>query len=419
MFKHLEEAQKWIESVHRFGDKYDLVRMEKACEMLDYPQHTFKSIHVGGTNGKGSTVTYLKQIYLESGYSVGTYTSPYIVRFNERITLNNEEISDDELLYYINFIYDFDQQYLAKENDQISFFELVTLMSFLYFKDKQPDIVIVEVGLGGTLDATNVILPVASVITNIGYDHMNILGKTLDSIAKNKLGIVKENIPLITSVDQEELFPLFEATTQAKNSKYIHLKDYPIENLHLGLPTTFTFLGMDFTLNMAGIHQVYNATLAVLTAYTLHHDNLFAVTKAGMIRAIKQAFWPGRFEVFGNIIIDGAHNEQGLRACLNTVKAYYPERHVKSLFTVMADKDYSPMLSMLEKEVDEIIFTEINYPRCEKAKTLYDLSNHKNKRSIKDFKEAFKEAKPDSDLELLIITGSLYFISEVRKLLKG
>lgn len=418
MFKTIKEAVAWIESVHRFGDKYDLVRMEKAVKKLNHPERGFKSIHIAGTNGKGSTLTYLKQIFIEAGYKVGTYTSPYIIRFNERISINNEDISDEDLLRYINFIYDFSKAYLEEENDQISFFELVTLISFIYFNDQAVDVAVIEVGLGGLLDATNVIVPLVSVITNIGWDHMNVLGNTLESIAKNKLGIVKNNIPLVTSVDQEELFPLFEATAKAHKSPYFHVKDYVLESLELGAPTRFIFDNEPYTLNMIGLHQVTNATLAILTAQVINQYTSFHLAPSTIKKGIENAFWPGRFERFGNIIIDGAHNEQGLIACLKTLKAYFPNHYVKSLFTVMADKDYTKMLRLLENNVDEIIFTEITYPRCEKAAILYEKSHHLNKRIETNFKKVIEEEAPTHDLEILLITGSLYFISEVRKILK-
>ncbi|MFW5865451.1 MAG: bifunctional folylpolyglutamate synthase/dihydrofolate synthase [Candidatus Izemoplasmataceae bacterium] len=415
MFSTLKEAVAWIESVHRFGDKYDLIRMEKATQKLNHPEKGFKSVHIAGTNGKGSTLTYLKQMFIEANYKVGTYTSPYIVRFNERIAINNNDISDEDLLKYINKIYDFSLEYLEEENDQISFFELVTLISFMYFNDQKVDIAIIEVGLGGLLDATNVITPIVSVITNIGFDHMNVLGNTLESIAKNKLGIVKPHVPLVTSVEQESLYPLFEATAKNNHSDYYHTKDYLLEDVRFDTPTTFRFDHEQYTLNMIGHHQVTNASLAILTAKVINQQTSYNLDDVSIKKGIENAFWPGRFERFGNIIIDGAHNEQGLIACLKTLRAYYPNHYVKSLFTVMADKDYTKMLRLLEENVDEIFFTEINYPRCEKALTLYEKSVHPNKHLAIDYQQIIEKEAPKGDSEILLITGSLYFISEVRK----
>jgi dihydrofolate synthase/folylpolyglutamate synthase len=419
MFKTLKDAQVWIESVYRFSDKYDLSRMQQASAMLGNPEKAFKSIHVGGTNGKGSTVTFLKNILLEAGYNVGTYTSPYVVRFNERISYNNHDIDDRTLLDYINTIYQLHQDYLKKYNDQVSFFELVTLISFLYFKDKQPDIAIIEVGLGGTLDATNIITPLVSVITTIGTDHMHVLGPTIEDVAKNKLGIVKDGIPLVSGHTQPELDYLFTEETTTHNSPYYHTKNYPLKDIHLGAPTTFTFLDTPYHLTMAGMHQVDNAHTSLLTCNVLESTYDFVIPDQAKQAGLRNAFWPGRFEVFGNVIIDGAHNIEGLTSALRTVEHYYPNTRVKSLFTVMKDKDYAPMLRLLDGFADEITFTEITHPRCEKAAVLESKSNHHHVRAIADPIEALKQSMPKDNQEILLVTGSLYFISEIRQYLKN
>ncbi|MFW5842109.1 MAG: bifunctional folylpolyglutamate synthase/dihydrofolate synthase [Bacillota bacterium] len=418
MFKTLDNAQAWIESIYRFSDKYDLSRMQRASAMLGNPEKQFKSIHVGGTNGKGSTVTFLKNILLEAGYNVGTYTSPYVVRFNERISYNNNDIDDATLLAYINTIYQLHQDYLKQYNDQVSFFELVTLISFLYFKDKQPDIAIIEVGLGGTLDATNIITPLISVITTIGTDHMHVLGPTIEDVAKNKLGIVKDTVPLVSGHTQRDLDYLFINEAAMHKSPYYHIKDFPLHNIQLGMPTTFSFLGVDYKLTMAGLHQVDNAHTSLLTCHVLEEAYNFVIPDDAKQHGLLNAFWPGRFEVFGNVIIDGAHNKESLASALKTVAHYYPNKRVKSLFTVMKDKDYTPMLRMLEALADEITFTEITHPRCEKADVLKSKSRHQHIRAIADPIAALNKSMPTDDTEILLVTGSLYFISEIRHYLK-
>ncbi len=418
MFDTLKEAQTWIESVYRFGDKYDLSRMEKAVAMLGHPEKQFKSIHIGGTNGKGSTLTYLKHMLMEAGYSVGTYTSPYVVRFNERITLNGDDIDDATLLEYINRIYAFDQRYLDEHNDQISFFELVTLIALLYFADAKPDIALIEVGLGGTLDATNVIVPLLSVITNIGTDHLHVIGPTLADVAKNKLGIVKPGVPLITAAEQPDLWPLFEATCEQSNSALIRFDSQRLDAIELGMPTRFSFGGETYAIHMAGLHQVHNAALALTVIEALEAHHSYAVPDKAKKNGLSNAFWPGRFEIIGNVILDGAHNIEGLTACLKTVKAYYPNHRVTALFTVMADKDYQPMLEMLSAHVDRIVFTEIDHPRAEKASVLKANISHPDVHAIPSLDEALEKNRPKDAMDLLIVTGSLYFISEVRKRIK-
>ncbi|TVP94268.1 MAG: bifunctional folylpolyglutamate synthase/dihydrofolate synthase [Acholeplasmatales bacterium] len=416
MFKTLSEGQRWIESIHRFGDKYNLDRMEKACVMLGHPEKQFKSIHIGGTNGKGSTLTYLKHIYLAAGYTVGTYTSPYVVRFNERISYNGHDIDDETLLDLINDIFLFNQTYLETMHDQITFFELVTLMSFIYFSRIKPDIVLIEVGLGGTLDATNVIHPLASVITTIGYDHMHVLGDTLEAIADNKLGIVKRGTPLFTGVVQPDLRPQFEAKVRAQGGTMHHLDEQPIQMVAFGQENVFTYLGDTYTIHMAGAHQIRNAALAVLVARMLDVPALERPNPDIINQGLKQAHWPGRFERFGSVILDGAHNVDGLITAIDTAKAYYPEAHLTMLFTVFQDKDYQKMLKLLEA-ADAVVFTEIDHPRCTPAEKLYAMSTHPNKRVIPTLETAFEQARPTGEQAILLVTGSLYLISAVRNLL--
>lgn len=416
MFKTLAEGQRWIESIHRFGDKYNLDRMEKACVMLGHPERQFHSIHIGGTNGKGSTLTFLKSIYLAAGYRVGTYTSPYVVRFNERISLNNQDIDDATLLDLINEIYQFNQTYLDTMHDQITFFELVTLMSFIYFSREKPDIVLIEVGLGGTLDATNVILPLASVITTIGYDHMHVLGNTLEAIADNKLGIVKPGVPLFTGVVQPQLRSQFEAKVQEQGSALYHLDDQPLQSIVLGQENSFTYLGNRYTITMAGAHQIRNAALAVLVACTLTIPNQTIPKPSEINQGLQKATWPGRFERFGSVILDGAHNVDGLRSAIDTAKTYYPNAHLTMLFTVFEDKDYQTMLSLLE-QADAVVFTEINHPRCTPAEKLYALSNHPNKACDVSIEAALERARAVDAEAVVLVTGSLYLISAVRQVL--
>jgi len=297
VFKTLKAAQAWIESVEKFGQKYDLTRMQNACAMLGNPQNSFKSIHIGGTNGKGSTLSYMKESLIAAGYNVGTFISPYIVHFNERITVNHAMISDEDLLYYINQIYAFQTQYLAKYQDQITFFELLTLISFQYFKDQPVDLVLYEVGLGGTLDATNVITPIMSIIVSIGYDHMGVLGNTLTSIAKNKLGIVKPKVPLIHSIKQPHLKPLINSHANMMASPIINARMHRLSNITHTPNIAFNLQGVTYSIRMRGAHQIDNARLAITALTHLNHLGYHVHTKH-IQTGLTRAFMPGRFEAF-------------------------------------------------------------------------------------------------------------------------
>ncbi len=418
MFTKINEAITWIESIKRFGDKYDLSRMETACKMLQNPEDSLKVIHVAGTNGKGSTVSYLKNILLSQGYNVGTFTSPYIVSFNERITYNEENISSEDLLYYINKVYSLHYEVLEKYDDAISFFELLTLISLLYFKDKKCDYVIYEVGLGGKLDATNIVKPIITAITNINYDHMHVLGNTLEEIALCKLGIVKANIPLVTSEENPDLLELFKTYTKNKNAKLTIVSRDAINNVQYGEITSFNYHGQKYQIKMRGTHQVMNASLAIEIIRELNKIKKTKVSLSNILIGLLKTTWPGRLETFGKIILDGAHNVGGATVLKESMLTYYKDKDIKILFTSMADKEYFDVIKILESFASEIHFTDFDYPRCETAKNLYDVSTHPKKYLENNVDEALNNLKNLKENEILLITGSLYFISLVRKKIK-
>ena len=415
MFTTVTDAVNWIESVKRFGDKYDLSRIELACKLLGNPEKDLPVIHIAGTNGKGSTVSYLKHILLQQGYNVGTFTSPYIVRFNERITYNDNDISDEEFVYYVNQVYKLHHKVLNEYNDVITFFELITLISFLFFKDKEVDFVIYEVGLGGKLDATNVVRPMITAITSISYDHMHILGNTLEEIALNKLGIVKDGIPLITYEPDDELKVLFETYAKNHNAPITILDQNNITNIEYGSYTNFKYKNEQYKISMLGVHQVSNASLAIEIIQTLNAFRSTDKSLSNIKLGLEKTFWPGRLERFGNIIIDGAHNIGGMNVLKETITSLFPDTYIKSIYTSMADKEYFDIIHVLESFVDEIHFTQFDYPRCETAENLFAVSSISKKYLHKDVYQCLKDLKDVKENEIVLITGSLYFISLVRK----
>lgn len=420
MFNTSKEAIEWIESVKKFGDKLDLSRMEIACEYLNHPEKNLNVIHIAGTNGKGSTVSYLKHILLEHNYNVGTFTSPYIVRFNERITYNHNDISDDELLYYINKIYTLHTNFFEKHNEVITFFELVTLISFLYFNDHPCDYVLYEVGLGGLLDATNVVQPMITAITSISFDHMGVLGDSLESIAYNKLGIVKQGIPLVTAIDQQSLFPLFQSHCDSLNSELIILDKDSISDISYSPRTSFTLHNETYETNMLGTHQVYNASLALTLLHKLEMMNKVSLQTNLVKQGLLKTHWPGRLETFGNVVLDGAHNIGGATALKNSILKLFKGKRIKVLFATMADKEYRKVLEILHPVIDEITCTEFDYPRCETSDNLYNKVNDlfigkRITQSSNALKSLHELQTTLQDNEILLVTGSLYFISYIRK----
>ncbi|MGE4572265.1 MAG: folylpolyglutamate synthase/dihydrofolate synthase family protein [Candidatus Izemoplasmatales bacterium] len=420
MFTSKEQAQNWIENIKRFGSRLDLSRISKALEILGNPHREFKSIHVAGTNGKGSTTNYIKNILVESGFKVGLYTSPYVVDFNERIKINHQSISDESLVYYTNILHDVSDKLIEEDEENIiTFFEVLTVISFLYFRDEKVDFAVIEVGLGGLLDATNVIVPEVSVITNVSYDHMKQLGNSLESIALNKLGIVKENVPLITAIEDMHLFPLIYEVAASKNARVKIINHDLVTDKVVGEETTFKYQEEPYVLGLPGYHQIKNACLAIETIRLLRlHLNL-DITEEHIKVGLKSTKWPGRFEIFDHkIVIDGAHNIGGIQALKKSMKAIFKDKNILCLFSVMKDKQHKQMIEELDNFCDELYFTEFDYQRRADAEDLFFESTSYKKSYHHDYKEIFYQLKSNLKAnDVLLVTGSLYFISEIRKLL--
>ncbi|AKM19931.1 Folylpolyglutamate synthase [Geobacillus sp. 12AMOR1] len=430
MVRTYEEAVAWIHGRLRLGMKPGLKRMEWMMEQLGHPERRVRAVHIGGTNGKGSTVAYLRSILQAAGYSVGTFTSPYVEQFNERISINGEPISDQEIVELVRVI-----QPLADELEQTEFggpteFEVITAMMLYYFgKQNIQDIVLIEVGLGGRLDSTNIIYPLVSVITNVSYDHMNILGDTLDQIAAEKAGIIKSGIPLVTAVNEPEAWDVIAKTAAERKAKTYRLgvdftvsdRQATVEGEQFSLVTPFAEY-RDLRIQMPGAHQVENAAVAVMAAELLRLGYSFLIDPEHIADGLATAAWPGRFERVSDsplIILDGAHNEAGIRSLVETVRAHYPDKRVHVLFAALTDKPLERMIQLLDELAHTITFTTFDFPRAAAAEQLADLSSHPQKAVTGDWIGWIGEKKKQmgSD-ELMLITGSLYFISEVRKRLK-
>jgi dihydrofolate synthase / folylpolyglutamate synthase len=431
MFQTYNEALHWIHSRLRLGMKPGLKRMEWMLEQLGHPERNIRSIHIGGTNGKGSTTSFLRSILQEAEYMVGTFTSPYIETFNERISINGRPISDEDILIAANKIKPLADELEKTELGGPTEFEIITTMAIYYFGMMQPvDVVIFEVGLGGRFDSTNVIHPMLSIITNVGYDHTNILGSTLQEIAKEKAGIIKNGVPVITGTNNEEALEVIIATALEKKSRLFVLGDhFAIQNYK---PTQegeqFSFQSLfvtyhDLITTMKGKHQTENASLAVMAAVYLKTFFAFLIEEEHIRNGIQSMYWPGRFEVLNEhplVIVDGAHNPEGIERLLETIIHHYPDRKIHFLFTALDDKNIVEMIRKLDEYAESIAFTEIDMPRASKADKLYEKSNSKEKRLVIDWKEYLDGSiKNLTNGDLLVVTGSLYFISDVRKYLKN
>ncbi|WP_340371801.1 folylpolyglutamate synthase/dihydrofolate synthase family protein [Peribacillus sp. FSL E2-0218] len=408
----------------RLGMNFGLSRMEALLKKLGNPHEGLKYIHIAGSNGKGSTLQYMKGILMEEGVRVASFTSPYLSRMNEQLKINADEISDKDFIAVFTELWPFIQEMDHAGNGPTQF-EILTAMAFSYFSKKEVDLVLMETGLGGRLDTTNVIKPLLSIITSISLEHTNILGDTLAEIASEKAGIIKSGAPVISGVTAKEPADVIEDRAHAVGVPYYQLaRDFQIRHVKKREGRqSFSFTHGNRTIdhlemNMLGQHQIENAALAIAAVQIgLEHTD-----EKNIRKGIAEAKWDGRFEKISNdplVILDGAHNPAGIQVLVDTLKAHYPEYHYRFVFSSFKDKDYAKMLHELEKDALEIIITEFGHDRAADAQTLYEASHHENKQLIKDWQAAITEGRRKTgDKEVLVITGSLHFLSLVRAFLQ-
>ncbi|WP_088815252.1 MULTISPECIES: folylpolyglutamate synthase/dihydrofolate synthase family protein [Listeria] len=421
-FTSYDEALDWIHGTLRLGIKPGLSRMEKMLETLGNPEKKAKWIHVAGTNGKGSTLTFIRSVLEAEGYRIGTFTSPYIERFNERISVNNEPVSDEMIVTLANRVAPIASEIAKTDLGPPSEFEIITTMMFLYFAEyDQIDFGIIEVGLGGRLDSTNVLTPLISVITTIGLDHMEFLGNSIEEIALEKGGIIKQNVPTVSGVVQPSVIDVlqklankqnstiyfygkdFNSKKVSKNSFVFHTKNQELPNLETGLN---------------GDHQIQNASVAIQTLFILREIGDISLTTKSIYQGLKEAFWPGRLEKIQglpNFVLDGAHNPEGIQSLINNLQH---EDNIELLISILSDKDYTSMIQSLKKlQHVQLYLTTFDFPRSLSKDDVKRISKENGINAVLDWKEFIQEKQSAKLTTTIYISGSLYFISEVRKFL--
>ncbi|MBM7691940.1 dihydrofolate synthase/folylpolyglutamate synthase [Peribacillus deserti] len=423
MFKDYTEVQTFFKNKEmKLGMDFGLSRMEKIIKTLGHPEKEFSSIHIAGSNGKGSTLNYLKEILMHAGVTVGSFTSPHIERLNERIMINDRQIADQEIVALMNRLVPALQA--CGEEDHITYFEVLTVLSMMYFADEKPEIVLFETGLGGRLDSTNVIHPLISIITNISLEHTDFLGDTIDKIAFEKAGIIKQDTPVITgdlAPDAYEVISKKAADCQAKMFSFN--QDFEARGMSTENEIqifSYAFAETEWTslkISMLGEHQINNASLA-LAACVLLKEKGFMISEQAVRTGLEKAKWKGRIEVISHaplVILDGAHNPDGMKVLVKTLSKTFPEKRFTFVMAVLKDKDYQEMLSIIEPAAAELVFTEIEMYRSLAAEELFSHSSHRAKKVCLNWQEAIDSSyiKLAQD-EAVIITGSLYFIAEAR-----
>ena len=364
----------------------------------------------------------------EAGYKTGTFTSPFIESITEQITINRMPISAEDFVAILQEL----QPVIEKmdvENNGPTSFEICTVMAFLYFKKQQVDIAIVECGLGGLEDSTNVLTPLISIITNIGFDHIAFLGTTLKEIASAKAGIIKKETSILSAVHQTEAKEVILNRSNELNApSYFLYEDFTISD-HVSIPNgeQFTWITKDCSLqdlviSMYGKHQTENAALAIMATFLLQKEHGFHVKEQHIRKGLEKTYWPGRFEIVTHspiLILDGAHNEEGIAALSAELSKRYHNKKIKIIFSALADKKLDEMIRRLDQVVDEITFVSFDYPRATSAQVLFDLSGSAHKKMNNDWKQSLTiEYKSVKENEILVVTGSLYFISQVKHFLR-
>ena len=418
--KGYSETLAYLYGLEKFGTILGLDNVRWILSLLNDPQDSFTSIHIAGTNGKGSVAAMVSTVLTKAGYRTGAYTSPHLVSFTERITVDGEPIREEEVVELTQFIKGRVDK--ADKDRLFTFFDFTTALAFLYFKRKGVELALVEVGLGGRLDSTNVVCPLVSVITNVGLDHQEYLGNTIEEISREKAGIIKENTPVVTgaegpaltiirdtAAERADLYALGEAFSFSKRGEQ--------KMSYKGVKISFD----DVSLSLRGDHQLFNGALALCTLEILNTRG-YALDESCIREGLASTHWPGRLELAGNrpgkplVLYDGAHNPDGARTLAAFLKTHFPRKRKILVFGVMKDKDFGKMLTELLPAVQHTIITR---PEIARAAAPADVAAHAPGAQVTDsVKDALGEAFKTADSkDLIVIAGSFYTIGEAKQLL--
>lgn len=419
------DAINYIMMSRTFSKKAGLHRIKELLSYMGNPHKDLKFIHIAGTNGKGSTTSFISNILIEAGYKVGTYTSPHIMKFTERIKVNNNEIPEEyiaEITSQIKLKID----ELDEGNNNIpTVFDIITAIAFKYFFDMKCEIVVLETGLGGTYDSTNIIKSnEASVITAIGHEHTDILGKDINSIALHKAGIIKENSDVIVYPQEKYIMDIFEKVSYEKKSRFNPVLQENIikkDNNKNLTSTEFSYKNLNnLSISLLGSHQIVNASVSIETIFALKQKG-YRITDDNIKCGLSKTRWPARFELLctsPTFIIDGAHNPQSALTLVESIKEYFVDKKITFITGVLSDKDYKATLQPVIHMANKFITLTPNSSRALSGKCLADYlaKYHNNVTYAKDISTALQHCLEEKD-EIICAFGSLYLVSEIRAII--
>jgi len=421
-FSDLARATAWVFDLQKFGIKFGLSSTLNLLARLSLPYQQGQYLHIGGTNGKGSVAATLSAVLTRAGYPVGLYTSPHLVHFKERYRLGEREISEARLLEVINQV-----RAAVDDAEPPTFFEFATAMAFLYFFQEGAAPIILETGMGGRLDATNIVHPLVSVITNISLDHQEHLGEGLSAIAREKAGIIKPGVPLVTGACQRRVLDLFrDRVREVQAPMYVRGQDFEDRGASGG---RFFYRGLsrefrDLTLNLVGRHQYGNAALALAVLELLNLAGL-KVPETAIREGLVLTRWPGRLEIVpedSRVLLDGAHNPAAARILAQTLKQTRGNGRLILVLGIMADKDMDAILARLLPLAETVIFTRPQYFRAATTDDLaaraqgYNIEVLQVPRVAAAVRQARELAGPQ---DRIVVSGSLYTVGEAKEYFEG
>lgn len=422
------ECLEYLDSLGKFGIQLGMERIEGLLKELGNPEQQIKTVHVTGTNGKGSVASMITNILLAANLKVGKFTSPHLVKYNERIEINGQDISDEDFATAITATKVAADSIVKKGVcQQPTQFEILTAAAFLYFYLQKVDYAVIEVGMGGLWDSTNVITPVVSVITNVAMDHSERLGTSIERIAMQKAGIIKEKVPVVTAAEgNEALGPIVTFAMFREAPVYLYGKAFwgtEIESSMAGQKFTLhagDFYASDYEIKLPGEHQIKNTSLAIVAAKLVSKQD-DRINELALHVGVANTVWPGRLERIAtepDLILDGAHNPNGAEALRKALDKYYPHEKIHFVFGMMGDKDMSGVVSLLVKPGDVVYTVRADQgARAAEAGILAKLVGQQAQ-AMPDlstaYHKALAEAGPDG---VVVVCGSLYLVGEFKKLL--
>ncbi len=425
-----KEAVEFIEECNKLGSVPGLVSIRELTKLLGNPQDDLRFIHIAGTNGKGSTLSYISTVLQMAGYKVGRYISPTIFEYRERFQINRKIMSQKDLAHYMEIVKEKCEEMVATGQMHPTSFEIETAIAFQYFKDKECDVVVLETGMGGLLDATNLIqTTVISVITPVNMDHMQYLGDSIVDIARQKAGIIKEKTDVVTLQNNLEALQTINEVSQCKNAPITVVNKNEACKIKYGLKKqSFRYLGKDYKISLAGTCQIENAMLAISALNVINDKKLLKkkISDEDIKRGLLETKWDGRFTIIGEkpyFIVDGAHNEAASRQLAESIDFYFTNKRKIYIMGMFRDKEYEKVIQNTVSKADQVI--TVKTPNNDRALDAYELAKcvevyNKNVTASSSLEEAVEISYLLADKDSVIIAfGSLSFLGKLIQIVKN